>query len=458
MQAVRIDHEAPMDTIKPIGVASVKNSRLQAKMNRLAELKYILLLLFLPVAGCSFGRHGLYPDAKMSTARVTEPSLAIITKEPGVIADFQHVTDYASVRRSLIEENSASQSITLNLDESVCLAAQHAPLARVIVDERRSIACRLGPENRSRTVEVFLDAQALEQRNKAAGNAGELFLRLVEIQLQRQLLDESDRKLREYYDTLSNAEASGLATANARGQLDALAIELKRKRSDLEIAEPEVIIKLSALIGINDVCDVLLQPSHELVPQDAKLDLQEEIAVALAQRPGLRALQDILDQGADIHLDTLLSQLAPAVGMDLHKPLKKRILQRRASNTADGSSGIRIQQVQQILAARSQQVRIEVAQSVLNIQNNLQQIALAAEDLQRLDSEMKLAESKSEIDAKESFIETIGIWSDQQKVRSNRISAAIRLEIAQVRLLEAQGQLASQCGFQLQISCPCNCQ
>ena len=426
-------------------------------MNRLAEINFALVLLILPIAGCGIGRSAHCPVASLPTAHATDPPLAITPKVPEVIADFQHVPDFATVRRSVINESIAGQPIVLNLDESICLAAQHAPLAGVIEDERRSIACRLGPENRSRTLEVFLEAQALEQRNKAAGNAGELFLRLVEIQLQDQLLNESDGKLQEFYETLSKAEASGLATANARGQLDALAIELKRKRSDLEIAEPEVIIKLNALIGINDICDFQLQPSHELAPHDARLNLQEETAIALAQRPGLRALQDISDQGADIHLETVISQLAPALGMDVNKPLKKRILQRRARNSVDCSSGIRGQQVQQILAARRQQVQIEVAQSVLNIQNNLQQIALAAEDLQRLDSEMKLAESKSEIDAKESFIETIRIWSDQQKARSSRISAAIQLEIAQVRLLEAQGQLASQCGFQLQISSPCMC-
>lgn len=382
---------------------------------------------------------------------------------PGEIhVGFDHLAQTTTSPTSGLGVLLAGQPVDVGLEQCACVAAMNSPLAALIDKERKAICCKVGYVQ---CVDQFLAGQALEQRNKAAADAGELFLRLVDVRLQRKFVDKSFAKLAGFEYTIELTRESGWATAEAEDELNARKIELKKKKNEIDSAELKLVAKLSSILGIDRSQPVSFELNFDVDPRAEDIGLEQAIAKALLDRPELAAMPRMDCCGVNSDCFSLLSQLDPRLGIDLGSPKPKfRWLALR--QPSDPSCTTRISQWKNFRAGREEMIRQEVVDAVIDIQRYYQELLLENEDLSRLEERLVSIESSAVLGAQAAYLASVKNWGQQQETRSRRVAAAIQYEIAKVQLLAAQGQWAVRCGLSLPQICrndgntsllPCGC-
>ncbi len=429
-------------------------------MTRIPANILLALMIATMMSGCCLRR----PNAQKCCPEYVSQrgNLQVSAKpiEAGIVYDFGSIPNYDNVRRSLFDQLATGNVAKINLQEAVCLAARNSDLAELIDAERHSIKCQSG-DGRAMVLDLILYGEALEQRNTAAGAAGELFLGLVQVNMQRKLIEESKLHLTQLEETIQAADEAGFATADGKNELAKGNIRVTTAESELNSAEQKLMYQLNLLINIDSKNLLFLQPVHQLTPDHLDFDVREQISVAESNRPGIRAIETAISSGVGIESAyELLNQFDPRLGIKL-APLSitRRLLRRQLldelqqEETPDVTAETRQGQVQQILDTRKSEARISASQAMLNIQSSLERLAIINQDIARLNAWHQQLKAKQEIEAEDSYLELNQNWIELQQAKSDRITAAIEHETAKIKLLQAQGQLVQQCGYELAPIC-----
>jgi hypothetical protein len=357
------------------------------------------------------------------------------------------------VAQSLFDQV-ASGSVQLDLLNTACLAARNSKLADMVEAERHAIKCQAA-SGQFRGIDLILQGEALELRNNAAGSAAKAFLGLVQVQMQRALVDESKQHLDDLEKTIQAASEAGFASDDGKQELAKGRIRLKKAETELNAAEQRLTYQLNLLTNIDMENLVEFKPVHELNLTNEPINVREQTELAAVHRPGIQAIESALAMGGDNPtLYQLLDQFDSRLGLRLApNELKKRLLRRKlkeliAQNTApDQATETRKSQVLQIIEARKQAARIETADALLTLQTSMEKLAIINEDLARLQARHEQLKAKQKIDARNSYLELNQNWVEMQQAKTDRIAAAIDHETAKIELLQAQGFLTTQCGF-----------
>jgi hypothetical protein len=361
------------------------------------------------------------------------------------LADFQAVPDHRAISNAVLISE-AAPPLEIDLAECVYLSCRHSPTARLLEAQRQELHCCAEPTHEDRALCHVLCALRRQQQTRSAADASEVFLRLVEMELQRQLVDESRARLAEYDRALDLVEETGFATADARHEIESQRFELKQRESELNVGEQKLLLRLNALIGISP--PQRLRPIFPLMPEYIPFDVEEEIAIAICNRPEVKVLRQFATKGGgdNLSLDTL-AYFDPRALRGQARPAgpfgSLTVCPTSCDNTANRE---RSRQIQQLLEARQQQLRLQVSERILDIQADFQTIALANAKLDELTRRATQMEGKSELDGLEAYIEAAKNWGAMQKVKSERLVAAIEFEVGKIRLLELQGCLLDCCG------------
>ncbi len=401
--------------------------------------------------GCRFTAHR---DCCKIDTRVADMQPIVDSQScfGSVNSDFQGITDLKNTPPFSVKEFLNGSSVALELEQCCCIAAINAPLADAIDRERKASCCTNGYNG---CLDRFLAGQALQQRNKAAGAAGELFLRLVEIHLQQELIHKSFARLNELREASRFAADQGLATDNAEEELDANRISLGRKLLHAKKSQLEITTKLSALLQIEPGCLKIVEPVFDLFPVYEEVDVQDEIQLAFTTRPDLKSFSKSCC-GVDPECFLVLTQLDPRLGVGLASQIKKCLLLQQLKLKNAPAQGIRKQQMQELKSARQELIRVAVTDAAIAMETGYRELVLENADLQRLQQREAALSAASELDPQGTFVQSIQNWVLQQSVRSRRISSAIEYEIAKIELLEATGQWIDICGLRpSDSSCDC---
>ena len=421
-------------------------------MSQISILRLLVLMLIVSTSGCRYRSQIECAQIDTSIADL-KPAIDHSQIKGEISYSFEAISDLKSSPEFSLNQFLNGDSVALDLKQCCCIAAINSPLADVIDKERKASCCTIGF---NKCLDRFLDGQATQQRNKAAANAGELFLRLVEIHLQKQLVGESIERLEELRDASAYAAKQGFATAEPDKELDANEIDLHQKLLKIEKNRYELTLKLSAILGLQNDCQKIIEPIFELLPVYEKISANDEIRTALNQRADLAGFSSNCGC-VDPECFAILSQLDPRLGIGLVAKLKRCVLLQRLLNRTDPAQHIRKQQIQKLRNARQDLVRIQVNEAVIDIESGYRELVLEQEDLKRLQNRMEALEAAAEFDAMNSYVESVQNWVEQQSVKSNRISTAIEFEIAKVKLLEATGQWTSICGLDGMPHSVCSC-
>ncbi len=404
--------------------------------------------------GCSLRRSG---QRNCCPPYVSQKSSFSVSEKPtnsGVVADFNSLGDFGSLQDAAVDSEASAPTAKMDLQEALCSAARNSELAEVVEAQRQALLCRSEDGEESSLI-VWLQGEALEQRNKSAGAAGQLFLGLVEVELQRKLLTESQEHLAEFAETLRVAADEGFATAVGANQLSAALLELQFKESALFSQQQLLRCQFNALVDNDSASLANVRPVYELKPTNLNLNLSAEIELAATNRPGICALETVRANGVNpAELLELVGQSDSCWGTQstgqsikqrfLWHQLKKRLLDRSESGPATQSSR---DQLTRILESKQKQARTEAQLAFIKIQSSAERVALADEKIASLNDLASQLLAQQELDAGEAYLEINKNWTALQTVRSQQITAAIEHDTAIIALLQSQGKLVQECGY-----------
>ncbi len=382
------------------------------------------------------------------------PAISVKPAELGVSVDWTEPETNSRVSPT----SHPSEPVRISLEECVCIAAANSQLANLVDQERVAIS-KQDSDICPHDLDVALSAQSLEQRNKSAALAARLFLNLVEVEMQRTMLIESEERLDEFRETVETSREQGLATAAANNEYEKQMLRLDKLSDELELSNQRLQFQLANLLHLPTTTN--LKPVFLLAPHLDNLVLSDEINTAYHHRPMLMAQEHFLTSGdAGSTAIELLSQFDRRLGFSLPaRVVRKKLLRiRQPAKTSDKSTPIRKQQLADAYEAAKTAVRAEVGTAVFDLQSANLNLKSATIEIARLEGLTIQIEQKRQLDSKSSYLESQQNWMSLQEAKSNRISAAIELRSAQLSLLAAQGRLIEDCGYQLITDCACDCQ
>ena len=406
------------------------------------------------ISGCGLRRHQTpkccptYQSQRVAFQVAEKSSAATVETDFGAVGDLQ------MIQRSPLQ--SKIQTTKIDLGEAICLAATNSELADLIEAERHALNCA-ATDGSSSSLDLLLQGESLEQRNTAAGIAGKLLLRLVEVNLQRTLLGETQAHLDQLADTIEAADDEGFTTAEGENALVEGRSKFQLSQSELKEAERKLTCQLNQLINIDSDNLIEFQPVYDLAPTDLRLDAESEIVAAKTNRPGVRAMESALASGLGTKsAQEILAQFDSRLGLAQTKPsIKQRLLRRQlrqlldSESAVDSSASTRREQFTRILEGRRKRAQTEARMALIKIQSAIENVAIANSTVERLTIKSDLLQAKQELDSSDSFLATNQNWIELQTAKSDRISAAIEHDTAILELLQSQGGLVQQCGFDL---------
>ena len=433
----------------------------------------VILALFIGLhSGCRTSPKQAYENPPaLQCADITRNEIALPPSQgvAGVSSQFAQIQQFDST--GLITGDAPTGGIGfLTIENTICLAAQNSAKANSLETQLRRMAQTPAetleqPECRN-TFNDAIRAQIIEERNRSASLAAQLFLGLVEVQLQRELLVESRARLAKIKNTIEAADQEGFATAEPKAQLAKQSVQLAEKESELHYNDQKIRTQLSALLAVDP--STQLEISYDLRPAPHYVDLQTEQATALATRAELVQLQNLLanwNECATNLASSLLALADPRMRVELAK--LKQLAEtsciwsflRPEEENYDPCEDISVrQQTEQYFENNRDVVFLNIKLAAVDMQNAFEQMVIADDEIQRLEKRVELIEAKRELDATQAYIDLQENWFDTLQARSTRISQAIKYESAQIRLAEATGTLTELCGFSQFIGEGCHCQ
>ena len=422
---------------------------------------FCLVIAILGNSGCCWRRGVPAKDCPAFEPRQIPLSVSAKPLDAGVEANFNSLPTYESVRQSVLAQVAAPGTTAINLEEVVCLAAQNSQLAEVIDEERHLLRCQQGDQCQELAIDMVLQGESLEQRNTIAGTAGELFLGLVQVQLQMELIKEADSHISELQTKIEAADDAGFATAEGKNEVEKARLQVQQQRSELDSVHQKLTWQLNMLVNPGSDTAIVFQPVHQLNPQAPAVDVRAETTFAETNRAGVKATQMALAScGGGQAAYRLMKLFDSRLGIQLDAgPIKKQLLRKQLTElignmeSPDSTLQNRKQQANKIIELRKREAAVSAGKALLDQQTAFEKLTIAQADIKRLERRAEVLIASKELDSKDSLLIENENWLELQKAYSSRITAAIEYEVAVLKLDQAKGTLVESCGYQLEPSC-----
>ena len=318
---------------------------------------WIALLLLCAVAvGCRARRP--HDCSGIDTTPAINPILVLDSAaSQGVSTNFEGLDSYSGYDPLSF----FGESLTVNLQETLCLASRNSKLANLIDRERKAVCCESGC---IKCVELFLKSQAQEQRTKSAADAAELLIRLAGTELQTEILNQSLVKIAQLQESVDAADENGLATADAQSELDKQLIGLERKKVEIDAGIFELNAKLNLLLGLDSCYPKRIAPEYQFLTQAAEMDPQQLIIQALSNRPELNSFAGFNACSGDENCLAILSSVDRRIGLAVSKPVRRLLFQDRQDEQSKCCCHIRQQQLCELKVLREEMIRQDVLSQI----------------------------------------------------------------------------------------------
>ncbi len=412
------------------------------------------VLLFASVlAGCAHHRCTCEMSNASDAGENTAPLPPETRKERGNLCiDLSAVDSYESVDKALGQPPAAEQYRVVKAEQVQCLAAANAPFAKLFAGESEAAASDTGHHHScsSSTMSTLMAYRTVDQRNKAAGMALELFYSLTEAEAGRDILERCVEEVDLASTDLDDLKKSGLKIPMDRTALQRQKLDWLDRQIQLQSAARQIQGQLRQICGLEEEESTLLWPEADLKVTIVPLDVKAAIEEGLENRADVGALQ-MLDESLSV--DTL-----PAVrsGMQmLNVGLGASVAGRRLFGGGAGSAEelqTRQSQLTQALEETERTARREIREAAENVESRLREIAVAKSRRQAWKQRLTDLKEKRTADGTTAFdVRTAKL--EMLRAESEVLHRVIAWRIAQVKLRQAQGLLAVDCGYHLPENC-----
>jgi outer membrane protein TolC len=349
--------------------------------------------------------------------------------------------------------------------DAQCLAAQYAWLANLLDQERAALAaehappksglCQLLPGQRhareSQLRQVILYYSALEDRNRAAGSALELFFKIAETEAQADLLDRTRADVQDALQRSEELLKKGFRLPVELSSLRRQLIDTDADRTRARAGLADLNGRLKGLTGLGGLPpDDWLWPAIEYPVSFEPVDVEAAVATALAKRPELLLLR-VIDRELDAQTLAVIRDYLKSVSglLGAHAapatPLKHALAAVQEFLTArGGEKALRAGQLGQLLAERERAVADEVRRAAAALHTKARLVALSRERVLLAESRRRDAEARVNRGGG-SFLEVLSTGLDWYKARAQLTTDVMGWHTARVQLKQAQGLLVWEC-------------
>jgi hypothetical protein len=380
------------------------------------------------------------------------PGESLSTDEPSMRVDRESIPSYAAVASADLFGPRPETVKPLTASQCASLAAAHAPRAAVLESETsglRQEAVARRCRGTSRLLPEIVADRIAQERNDAAEQALIAYFQLTRVDLQTEVLHKSYAELQRVEESVGKLRETGIPV-----DLDSSQLSLRRSRLDsssvqLRFAEARLNAQLLALIGHDPLPACRIQPTGVLEPRPFEDQLEDAQEMARGHDFQWRSIQRLLQGGDTDELRTarsLLQIAGPLLGQE-PGPLGpwakfKRIL----GHNADGLRELewRKRQLIQLRDARRQQLDLEVANAVSEIQERFLELGIANDVLHSLRRQLVVLESRREAQ-KSQYADLAQTRAELLEAESELVNRLIELEIGHVKLAARLGILAHDC-------------
>jgi len=409
-------------------------------------------------AGCASSRPGASaPLAKAAQATsVTLPSMGQPTRNSvGSLS----LPSYQAVEKALAKPSDVSGYRLLMDSQCQCLAAAESTLGNLLDSQRQSTLAGSGKrrdrEAQSRSVLAdVLGLRAVEQRNKSAATAMELYYRLAGAYFGRDQLDRSIDEVQRSIDDFRKTKATGLSVPGDEEKLQTQRIELVDRKVQAESAAAQLNEHLDGLLGLARDPSQPLWPGAEMTVAASPIDVEAAVAAGLPMRPDLAMLCVLRETLSEETLGPVRSALAlvdPLMGSS--SPKKHMISTALHRSRVCLETQSRQAQLDQLFADQRRKAENEIRSAAADAEKRLRQVGLARDKLDQCQAQLTRLRQRRQAKGVIPVSQISAAQLEVLRAESDAFQAVVEWKIAMVKLKEAQGLLASECGYALPATC-----
>jgi hypothetical protein len=336
----------------------------------------------------------------------------------------------------------------LTAEQCQCQAVANAALANILAAESQYIRCTRVDRHGCLTPDDALMAdllalRAVDERNKAAAAALELFYRLAEAQLQRDVLSRSLQEIDSAIANYGQLHQRGLPLPSDDSAL---------QRQRLDLLARQVQLNTSSRDADGQLCRLLAVPYHPLTPLSpvadltlsaTPVDIEAAVDLGLAMRPDLAMLRMLCGR---LSVDTLPTARSAMQPMGSLLGAASSDTQHRLCKSGDDmqlacEQQTRLSQLCVALGDRTRAAEEEIREAAREIESRLSQAVLAKGKWVSWQQHLQGLRKKQEV-AQATPFEISAAQLQTLQAESDAVSALADWTIAQVKLKKSQGALA----------------
>lgn len=341
--------------------------------------------------------------------------------------------------------------LALSARQCQCMAAANATLANLgSTDMQLAGFARARHKAAARIAAVksdFLALRALDERNRAAGQALEMYYQLFEAEAAKDAVDRSLARLDDVIDSAESLRAKGLKVEVDLDELRTQKIELLDKRAEAQLALARLNSGLRSLLGVPTERPRRFWPTENLTVSPERLDIDAAVAQGLSTRADLALLRMLTSTLSDETLPVVQSALQQAGlpgqggGGRLWAPLARLLGGARQSLEL----ATRSQQLAQLASDGEQAAAEEIRSAAQTVETRLLQVALAKEKHDSQQRRLETLTKKRDLGTAtpvDVVMQRVAVIEAEHEL----VRRVVAWEIAVVKLKQAQGLLVVECG------------
>lgn len=410
------------------------------------------------MAGCAPSR--LAAPGSPTEVKITGPvSLPSIGQPTPVALASLALPSHQAVEKALARKSEVSGYRLLTESQCQCLAAAESTLGKLLASERQSVltgvVARRDREASGRSVLAdVLGLRAVDERNRSAASAMELYYRLAGAYFARDRLDRSLDEVRRSIEDLRKARETGLSVPVDEARLRTQEIDLLDRKAQLDAAIGQLDEQLCQLLGLDRDPSQPLWPGAEMAVSVARIDVDAAVAEGLRSRPDLALLCVLYENVNEQTLGPIrsaLSRVDPLMG----RPAPKKHMVSSAVHRARVclETQTRQEQLGQLLESQRRSAEDEIRRAVSDAEKRLRQIGLAKDKLDQSQDLLRRFRERRDAKGAPAASEIRAAQVDLLSAESDAFQSVVEWKIAAVKLKQSQGLLAAECGYALPAPC-----
>jgi hypothetical protein len=414
-----------------------------------------IVALMLVLAGCA-GRRECCPSSGGPLAQQAQMIAGTAEKvdrgQISIAREVEKVPSPDAVDQALAREPEGLQYYALTEHQCQCLAVANAAMANAIDHESdlsgsKSGNCRTSKQRSAALQGDLLAYEAMSDRNKAAGDALELFYRLAEAEANRDLSDSSlaeiDRAIKDY----EGMEGQGFRTDSDGAALRRQKTALLDRQAQLRLSIDQINGQLRSLLGCEADDRSPIWPQVDLTVTVAQVDIERAVSEGLESRPDLAALRELngnVDSASLSGIRQSLTQIHPTLGTSPSR--LPGLAQLLGTSKQQMETETRREQTSELLARQEKAASEEIRQAAQTVETRLRQIALAKQKRDNRQQHLERLKARRGADGVTAF-DVSAAQMELYQAESDLVGQVVAWKIAEVKLRQAEGVLPMECGF-----------